>query len=291
MTSPISQTSPVIQDAMDAAGLIPGKSPEPVLLPDPASLFSRRAKRLRHLSQGHGMAGWLDFVAQLADAQHSLSAHLPSSMAPETAWPDYLAALVRQAQPWAPAQVWQAADLVLGMDGGARQSLTDRLVNGAPLSSDLAAAPLVMAALQLAWTNHAADHAAASLSVPATQVTCPVCGGAPVAGVIHVGMQSGGLRYLHCGLCHTAWHHVRATCIACGDTKHVTQSMIDGQDGSARAEVCDACNSYLKLIMADKAPGFDPVADDLASIALDILVGEEGYARIGINPFLLQAEE
>ncbi len=34
----------------------------------------------------------------------------------------------------------------------------------------------------------------------------------------------------------------------------------------------------------------DPVADDLGSLALDILVGEQGYARAAPNLFLGDAE-
>jgi FdhE protein len=111
-----------------------------------------------------------------------------------------------------------------------------------------------------------------------------------VAGVIHVGNESGGLRYLHCGLCHTAWHHVRATCVACGEGKEVSYRALDEREDGARAEACDTCRNYLKLLLAEKAPGLDPIADDMATLALDILVSEEGYQRIGINPFLLLGE-
>ena len=34
-------------------------------------------------------------------------------------------------------------------------------------------------------------------------------------------------------------------------------------------------------------PALEPVADDVASLALDLLVREAGYRRGGINPFLL----
>jgi len=34
-------------------------------------------------------------------------------------------------------------------------------------------------------------------------------------------------------------------------------------------------------------PALDPVADDVASLGLDLLVRETGFRRGGVNPFLL----
>jgi FdhE protein len=53
-----------------------------------------------------------------------------------------------------------------------------------------------------------------------------------------------------------------------------------------RAETCDSCKSYLKIVYSRKGP-VDPVADDLATLALDILVDEAGYARSGPNLLLV----
>ncbi len=46
-----------------------------------------------------------------------------------------------------------------------------------------------------------------------------------------------------------------------------------------RAETCDHCHSYRKILYLEKDPSLEPVADDLGTLALDILLGEEGYAR------------
>ena len=61
---------------------------------------------------------------------------------------------------------------------------------------------------------------------------------------------------------------------------------IETQDGAVRAETCDHCRSYLKIVYQEKDPWVDPVADDLATLALDLLLDEAGYARSGPN-FLL----
>ena len=61
------------------------------------------------------------------------------------------------------------------------------------------------------------------------------------------------------------------------------------EDGPAgvRAETCDACQSYLKILFLEQDPAPDPVADDLASLALDVALGEAGHPRNGPNLFLL----
>ena len=46
--------------------------------------------------------------------------------------------------------------------------------------------------------------------------------------------------------------------------------------------------TYRKIFYQEKQLGVDPVADDLASLALDVLMGEEGYSRSSGNPLLWQ---
>lgn len=292
-----------LQAAMDAAGLIPGRSPEPVRLPDAAGLFAGRAARLRKLAEGHMLADWLRFVALLADAQHRAMRAGPGPGAPADAW----TADVWAADVWA-AEVWTnelpalhaalagrlapaAADgliRALTLDSAALAALGRRVASGAPTADDLALTPFVVAAQQVAWTRRAGGLDAAAVAASATQEVCPVCGAPPVGGVIHVG-ASGGLRYLHCGVCHAAWHRVRSACVACGESLKVEHHDIEGGDGVARAEVCNACRSYTKLFMLEKAPDLDVIADDLASLPLDMLAAEEGYSRFGCNPFMLAA--
>jgi FdhE protein len=54
----------------------------------------------------------------------------------------------------------------------------------------------------------------------------------------------------------------------------------------ARAETCDDCHTYRKIFNQEHDFNVDPLADDLASLALDLLVGEAGYARASGNPLL-----
>jgi FdhE protein len=53
-----------------------------------------------------------------------------------------------------------------------------------------------------------------------------------------------------------------------------------------RAETCEQCRGYRKIMYQEHDTGVDPVADDLASLALDLLLGEQGYHRASGNPLL-----
>ena len=162
------------------------------------------------------------------------------------------------------------------------------------LNKDLAAryigmAPFIMAALQvrlaqLAATLHEADM---PLMQPAT--VCPVCASEPVASVIRIGGQASGHRYLHCGGCGTDWHMVRVKCSHCESTQGIQYQTIEGDQGVVQAETCTACGSYRKIVNQEKDPLAEPLADDLASLMLDLLMSETRFQRASANPLLYVA--
>lgn len=281
--------SPDVSAAMTAAGLVPGQSPSPVRLPDAAALFGRRAERLRRLAVGHGLENWLTFIAELSAAQHLVVAEAAVLDRPQDQAVRDLQALLAALNGRLSKDIQGIADALRFSDTAELAARVERLAAGESQGYDLASAPFLAAADQVAWTRHAAKLSPDSVTATATAHQCPVCGNPPVVGMVHVGADQSGLRYLHCACCHTAWHHVRATCVACGESKSLSQRLIEGQDDGVRAETCDSCHSYLKLMLLSKNPDLDPIADDLASLTLDILVGEEGYQRIGGNPFLVLA--
>lgn len=293
-------TDPSLAEAMAEAGLNPGRSPEPVRLPDAATLFARRAERLRHLAPGHSLEAWLSFLALVCEAQQeTVNDDAADSAAPDRQWRRDLRALLARLDGRVPDTARSALRTLSASldDDAAVEGIARRLMDGSAGPDDLAPAPFVTAALQVAWTRHAAGLERSSVAATATAFGCPVCGSPPAAGVIRTGMDAGGLRYLHCGLCHTAWHHVRTSCIACGEGHRLTYHALTPVEGDAkdhpdtgvRAEACGGCHAYLKLFLAEKAPGLDPLADDLATLALDLLVGEEGFRRINVNPLLAVA--
>jgi FdhE protein len=110
-----------------------------------------------------------------------------------------------------------------------------------------------------------------------------------VSAVVTASGRAPGSRYLHCSLCSTAWNHVRAVCITCGKSGTLSLKSIEGDAGAVKAETCAGCRTYAKLFYQAKDTQIDPFADDLATLALDVLVAEDGWSRHAPNPLLLIA--
>jgi FdhE protein len=184
----------------------------------------------------------------------------------------------------------------------------DRLLAAVTTGLDLAAAPLVAAGLQVYFTALVTAAAAAHEGDPRgafgrtdDPTRCPCCGSRPCASVVRIGGEVAGHRYLHCSLCATEWHLVRIKCSACQGTKGIGYQALEARAGhvppatgaatnAVQAETCESCRSYLKIVHMEKDPGVEPVADDLASVTLDLLVSEAGYRRHGVNLLLLYGE-
>ena len=81
-------------------------------------------------------------------------------------------------------------------------------------------------------------------------------------------------------------NYVRVKCTLCGSTKGITYRQVEGDSGLVRAETCDNCRGYVKILQQQQDPALEPVADDVASLALDLLVRELGYRRGAVNPFM-----
>src|SRR5437016_3345478 len=144
----------------------------------------------------------------------------------------------------------------------------------------------LMAALQVYWVALASrllPDQVPGLEIPGL---CPVCGTLPVASIVRAEARSEGYRFLHCALCGTEWHLVRITCSQCQSTADIAYHSIEGDSGAIRAESCDQCHTYRKILYQEKDTNVDPVADDLASLALDLLMSEAGYHRGSGNPLL-----
>jgi len=292
-----------------------------VRLPDRSRLFARRAERLRTLANGNAIGDYLTLMAALADAQQSaldgFTPALPDAARIELArthrmppilatgwnrderWRDVLRSLVATiaAQPGMPPSL---LDLCKRL-GEASVDWIDAQANALLARADtvdIAAGPFLMAALQVHWAALTAAFAADRVEPLDVSGVCPLCGTPPVASLVCAQSPYQGYRYLHCALCATEWHRVRVECTHCGavgkDVGYHTLQPNDGNDdGSAavRAESCEACKSYRKILYQEKDPGVEPVADDLATIALDLLLGEHGYHRASGNPLLWQASE
>ncbi len=288
------------------------------ILPERASVFSTRAARLRQLAQNNPISDYLLLMAHLAQAQQGALAMFSApgasneqvaraqahGMPPlqaigwrrDPVWLDMLSALLDHMlsaadSPAQAAEICAKLQARLGHDPSSLEALADALLAERDDDVDGAAAPFVMAALQVYWTDLASRFDETQLPVVSPFGVCPLCASLPVASVVRVGGKSDGCRYLCCSLCATQWHLVRVTCSHCEQTQGIAYHSIEGGAEAIRAESCDHCRTYRKIFYQEKDLYVEPVADDLASLPLDMLMGEEGYSRASGNPFLWQLVE
>lgn len=273
-------------------------------------LFQTRAARLDSLAAGHALGDYLRFLADLARAQHAAlslvrDVPLPDSATLQRCRAHGMAPL--GAQVWKRDPIWrEALRHILGVLAGvlpeatraaiARlqkmevaelERLADAVLAGDFSQVDRAAAPFVAAALQVYWLHMATSLGSEAFTRLETHSACPVCASAPVASVVRIGGDDHGLRYLTCSLCGAQWHTVRVKCALCESTQGISYYGIEGGSAAIKAENCEACNGYLKILYMDKDPNLEAVADDVASVALDVLMAESGAERAGINFYLI----
>jgi FdhE protein len=298
-----------ILEAGQIESLDPSAIPR-IRLPERATLFATRAARMRSLAANSPIGGYIRLMATLADAQHQVLANFSADM------PD--AAAIAQAQqnsmPLVPAlsaerdPVWrdvlqQLLDRVeaAGALTPALSKLIEQLRTGSPThleaqadailaqrinEVDPGSAPFIMAALQVVWTDVVSRLDARALPYLETAGACPACGTLPVASVVRIGGPYQGYRYLQCGLCGNEWHMVRVKCSTCDSTKGIAYHGLAGGSEALRAESCDECHTYRKIGNLEKDVEIEPLADDLASLTLDLLMNEAGYRRASPNPLL-----
>uniref|UniRef100_UPI0023532C56 formate dehydrogenase accessory protein FdhE domain-containing protein n=1 Tax=Actinobacillus porcinus TaxID=51048 RepID=UPI0023532C56 len=84
--------------------------------------------------------------------------------------------------------------------------------------------------------------------------------------------------------------HMEVPRLGVGHSKELDYWAIDDNNAPVKAESCGDCHSYLKVVYQEKDPYVEPVADDLASLFLDIEMGEKNLSRSGLNPFIFPAE-
>jgi FdhE protein len=276
------------------------------LLPPPQDIFTRRSDRFRHLAPGHSLEPWLNYLATISKTQQkaldTLSngpfdwfdmvqpaklSQTPSvltkvaliydmlvSQGPVSTGSDAVAPAPRLSEDELKRSVARNYDLARGQTDGSGRDLTDLMV---------------AAAMQVVWTAVAQQVTATDLN-PANSELCPVCGSTAVGSIVLSGEGKAGLRFQQCCLCSSRWNVVRAHCTLCEEGSKVQYLSLEGEQQAISAETCEHCHGYAKICFQDKDLDVDPVADDLATLPLDVLVGEEGLGRAAPNLLLCEGE-
>ena len=135
------------------------------------------------------------------------------------------------------AEVCAALRRAVDEDPEALEDLAEAVLAEQDHGVDGAAAPFVMAALQVYWTSLASRFDEKQLPVTSPFGVCPVCASLPVASIVRVGGQFEGYRYLCCSLCSTQWHMVRVKCSHCEDVESVAYQAIEGRSEAIKADL------------------------------------------------------
>lgn len=297
-----------------------------IYAPKEEVVFAQRAQRLRSLTEDSNVSAYLRLMTHVVDAQHALlQKHInltgPSDeqikLAKQHGLPplgpmltdrdpiwrtllvellDTVAESIRGTMQEKSAFPTAIADIKATLDNNpeAIEELANQLIQRQiDENTNLGWAPLIMAALQVYFTRLVIDQ---GLAIEDTNKDtpfgiCPCCGAQPIAGIIKSSGPSAGRRYMVCSLCATEWHIVRVTCSYCESTENIHYLALEEGNEAIRAEACDQCGNYRKIFYQDKDATVEALADDLNSVELDMLVGQEGYFRMSDNPFLWMPRE
>ncbi|ODT19828.1 MAG: formate dehydrogenase accessory protein FdhE [Hyphomicrobium sp. SCN 65-11] len=285
-------------------------NPPFAVLPDPGRVFLVRSERFAALAPGHQLEPYLHLLSQITRAQHDILGELPEPVLPS---PERLALARDNTMP--PISTGQialdetadrtfdallkalaAADLAetsrtalevvekAGPDG--RRNMMQAVILDEIPGNAIAEHVLAAAAVQVLFTRLAARLNVESLKRVADGA-CPSCGGAPVASAV-VGWEGAhGTRFCTCSICATQWNVVRIKCLVCSSEKGIAYHSLEGGQETVMGETCEACDSYVKMLHQHKDPSLEPIADDVASLALDLTLTKEGWTRASVNPFLM----
>jgi FdhE protein len=304
--------TPIITDgAMDRMV----KAPK-VILPSGSMLFQDRANRFDALATQDETGSYMRFLAHVCRGQckaydarqpqrvseRAVSNSREHGMPPLSAhvfprdamWRSDLADIVKSVKAALGGANPQADTVMDGLMSVSQsnsteiEALADRLISGMSLPEDGPKVPFVGAALQVYFTRMAATLSPEDVSACDVATVCPCCGMRPTISMVRIDPDRQNYRYLVCSLCMTEWNLERVKCTSCEEEKGVAYLTIDAEgqkpaDALVRAETCDECKTYLKIVVQEKDPNADPIADDLNTLAIDVLVDEKGYARTGPN--------
>ncbi|MBB5702165.1 FdhE protein [Ochrobactrum daejeonense] len=282
-------------------------APPFVRLPDPGDLFAKRAARLRLMGSVSPLKPYLEFIAELTDAQARIHAALGPVAAPDVsdralefgmpaidrtdaASQEVLGSifdrLFDEVRPVAkPQDAMDALERAANVSAGERRRMVEAIFAGVLPPEAVAEHIYVWAGLQLHFTRLASALDPKSVK-PVADGVCPTCGSLPSSSMVVGWLGAHGARFCSCSVCNTLWHYVRIKCVCCGSTKGIGYREVEDGGGVIKAETCDECQSWVKIIYQQQSTDADPLTDDVASLGLDMLMRETPYARGGFSPLL-----
>lgn len=278
--------------------------------PNASSLFETRAKRFETLAAGNPLAAYLTFLSGLSQAQHDIQKDLPPVLLPDEeamaqaldngmsplpaaglALDDVAVLTVERLLQKvvdlpAPASTKATIETLLSLDADIRKAIVAEVLTTPSAPEELAQRVLVLAGLQVHFARLASLLDARRLKRISDGV-CPACGSAPVSSSVVGWPKAHGTRFCTCSLCSTMWHVVRVKCVLCSSTAGISYHTVEGGPEQVKAETCETCKRYVKILYQMNDHMLEAVADDVATLGLDMLMGEEGWTRGSSNPFLL----
>ena len=274
---------------------------------DPQAVYNKRALRLQSLAKDSALADYFELCRRVVSIQSKLAAEadfgqlhswgkddaIPLSdlsIEADNYWQGLLQQLLSELLPQVNDSVEQVVRLLMQQSpdqiGAWGRDLRNGHLSEVPAHFSL----FIWSAMGIYW-SHWAPLVIKRMDQRKVeqQSLCPVCGCHPVASVI-VDEPRAGLRYLHCSLCESEWHYIRAHCTSCNQDKEMTIWSLDDPQAQVRIESCDECHGYTKMMFIEKSPSMDVVADDLATLMLDHELHNKGFGATTVNPLLLAHE-
>ena len=108
---------------------------------------------------------------------------------------------------------------------------------------------------------------------------CPICGAWPATAELR-GLERN--RRLRCGRCASDWALPVLQCPFCNELRHdrLRSLLPEGDEQTRRVDACDTCKGYVKTFSTLQAMRPRALATiDLATVELDMVAEERGYAR------------
>ncbi|MEI6860295.1 MAG: formate dehydrogenase accessory protein FdhE [Shewanella sp.] len=285
---------------------------------DPKLVYQLRAARLAELAEKSGLPDYFRLLNLLVSAQEKLAKQTDllekSSFGPkpkfnleqnqpmaqghfewENYWQSVLLELISDLLPKLSAkngtEITKVLKELASTETQTLQQYAETMLLGKFADVPTKYTLFIWAALSVYWSHWATDIARTLAKIGEGHKTlCPVCGSHPVASVIKEEPRS-GLRYLHCSLCETQWHQIRAECTSCGEDKGVFLWAETETEAAIRIESCDTCKGYTKMLFTNINPKLEVAVDDLATLMMDQHIVEQGYLSTTVNPLLLAHEQ